>query len=335
MKKLLFLVLLAGAFSSHDLFLKLDNYILPPNSSVTLSLFNGSFATSENVITRDRMLDVSVVSGGNRVRIDTTQWREADHTTLLDLETGAAGTYLVGVSTRARNIDLTAEKFNDYLEHDGILDILAARKAAGTLNKDATERYAKHVKTLFQVGTETTDDHKTPLGYPIEFVPLDNPYASHAGHELRVQLLWHGEPLPGQLVYLGREEAKHDQEHGHDHAAGHDHQHGTVQLRTDDRGIVTIRPDAGGTWYLRTIYMTESETEGLTHESNWATLTFALPGSDHSHAHTHADETAHDHAAEAHDHTHDHEGGLPGYVWWFGSLLVIGALFFYFNRNRT
>ena len=347
-------------FSSHDLFLKLDRYHLPPDTAVTLRLFNGSFGTSENVIDRDRMLDVSVLGNGERTRIDTTQWREADHATLLDLVTGNPGTYVAGVSTRARNIDLAAEKFNSYLEHDGVLDMLERRRSEGTLDRDATERYAKHVKTLFQVGDRTTDDYRTPLGYPIEFVPLDNPYTTHAGHDLRVQLLWRGEPLAGQLVHLGSNTG-HDHDHAHDADGNHpdvahDHQHGTQPLRTNLDGIVTIRPNAAGTWYLRTIYMVESEEPGLTHESEWATLTFGVSGGDHDHGHAHHSGHDHDHGHAHHDdhdhghsgththadgtehahhgdHDHNHEGGLPGYVWWIGSLLVIGGLFFFFNRR--
>ena len=368
MKKLLLLV--GGLFllASHDLFLKLDTYFLPPNSPVTVQLFNGSFETSENVITRDRMLDVSLLGNGQRNRVDTTQWREKDNATLLDLTTGAPGTYVLGVSTRARNIELTAEKFNSYLEHDGVLDMLERRKTSGTLDQDATEQYAKHVKTIFQVGNRATNDPATPLGYPIEFILLDNPYGSHAGHDLRAQLLWQGEPLPNQLVFLGKGATDHGHDHAHDGDPNHSHQHGTTQLRTDANGMLTVNPSEAGIWYLRTIYMTESDAADLTHVSEWATLTFKVAAGDHDHAHAHADGehhhhdggethshsdgtihsyddgTAHTHAdgtththsdGTTHSHDHDHEGGLPSYVWWIGSLAVIGVLFFVFNRRTA
>ena len=75
-----------------------------------------------------------------------------------------------------------------------------------------------------------------------------------------------------------------------------------------------------GVWYLRTIHMEQVEEEGLTHESNWATLTFAI-GEGHSH----------EHVEEAHHHVED---GLPSYVYWIGSLLLVVLLFFWFNRKK-
>ena len=52
------------ALSGHTMFLKLDSYFLEPNSRATVQLINGEWELSENVITRDRMLDVSIVGPG-------------------------------------------------------------------------------------------------------------------------------------------------------------------------------------------------------------------------------------------------------------------------------
>ena len=143
------MVLVVGTLSAHDMFLKLSTYFLAPNSEATVALINGTFAQSENAITRDRMLDVSIVNGEGAVQHpDTSQWRDEDKRTLLDFTTGAAGTYVVGVSTAPRMIELSAEDFNGYLCHDGVLNVLAAREDDGTLNEPARERYSKHVKAL-------------------------------------------------------------------------------------------------------------------------------------------------------------------------------------------
>ncbi|MEM0933853.1 MAG: DUF4198 domain-containing protein, partial [Bacteroidota bacterium] len=74
-----------------------------------------------------------------------------------------------------------------------------------------------------------------------------------------------------------------------------------------------------GIWYLRTIHLVNSEEEGLTHESNWATLTF---------------EVTHDHGVDkTHSHSHEEEG-FPTYLFWIGSVMVLGGLFFWFNRKK-
>ncbi len=415
MKRSLLGALLILLLCSHDMYLKMDSYFLQAHTESVIHLFNGTFDKSDNEISRDRMLDVSLVGNGNRQAVDTTDWFEKNNTTFLRFTTGDEGTWVAGVSTRPRNIEMTAEDFNGYLEHDGVLDELARRKDTETLQDDAVERYSKHVKTIFQVGDRLSEDWKTVLDYPIEFVPQDNPYDLHPGHSLRVQLLRDGEPLPSQLVYVGYQpdvhshsdgehthadgtrhshenEGEHthedgdshthvsqDQEHthedgtththanddeGHSHAGnseshthesqdqehthedgtththanddkghshdkmdadegseeeGHTHE-GTLQLRTDGNGMVEVDISATGVWYLRTIHLVPSEELGLTHESNWATLTFAV-GEGHSHSH------------DGDTHTHE-DAGLPSYVYWIGSIVLVVILFFWFNRKK-
>jgi len=253
------------------MFLKLDTYFLQPNTETTVKLFNGTFERSENIITRDRMLDVSLVGNGERTKVDTALWTDVEKTSILTITTGGEGTWVAGVSTRARNIELEAKAFNDYLKHDGVLDILESREQHNTLEEDAVEKYSKHVKTIFQVGEQTTADWKTVLGYPIEFVPLQNPYETKEGSKMKLKLLRNGNPLAGQLVYAGNETM------GHSHGEGEDHAHHHVdQYRTDQNGIVTVDLNVADQWFVRTIAMEELEEEGLTHESNWATLTFEI-----------------------------------------------------------
>ena len=310
------------------MYLKLDQYFLEPNTDVVIKLFNGTFDRSDNVIDRSRMLDVSAVANGNRISVDTANWFEKETTTYLNFGTSKPGTYVAGVSTRARDFGMSAQDFNDYLEHDGVLDMLALRKENGTLSDTAIERYSKHVKTIFQVGDRLTDDYKTEFGYPIEFVLMENPYDIHSGHDLPVKLFFDQKPLANQLVYAGVETTTHKHTHdGHTHShddENTDHSHDElIQLRTDEQGMVNVPISSEGIWYLRTIHLVEKEEDGLTHESNWATVTFAI-GEGHSHEHDHA----HD------DHNHDHNDGMPDYFYIIISLLIITGLFFAFNQKK-
>jgi hypothetical protein len=318
-KKLLALLILGALWSSHDMYFKMSTYRLALNTPSRIQLFNGTFEKSENTIDRNRMVDVSLVGQGERIAVDTAQWSEQGGVTVLDFTTGAAGTWVAGLSTYARNIELSAADFNAYLEHDGVLDMLAWRKENGAMEEDAVEKYSKHVKTIFQVGAQLSEDWQAVLGYPIEFVPKSNPYDLHPGHDMQVQLLWKGAPLANQLVYVGSEGEVHD------HGDGAEHSHANLsEYRTDDQGLVAFPIAQAGIWYLRTIYMTLSKEEGLTHESNWATLTFEV-GEGHSHSHT---ATEHSHADEA-------PMGLPAYVYWLGSIVLVLGLFFWFNRKRV
>ncbi len=335
MKKPLFLIFAFLVFCSHDMFLKLDTYFLASNSQASLKLFNGTFEKSENVITRDRMIDVSLLNNSKVTKLDSTNWTEKDSATILHFNTGDEGTYVVGVSTKARNIELEAASFNSYLEHDGVLDMIKWREENNAKDEDAIEKYSKHVKTIFQVGETKTKDWATVLGYPIEFVPMSNPYELHSGHALDFKLLFKGKPLANQLVYssskapLGGHTHVHEEHessgHSHNDSGSHshedspedakeDHTHSKEnQWRTNSEGIVSINLNSEGIWYLRTIHMELSKEQGLTHESNWATITFEV----------------------GHGHEHGAIGslGLPSYIYWLASLAVVGITFLWFYRR--
>ena len=279
MRKVLFLsafllMVTVGSLFGHDLFLKLPSYFLKANASATVALFNGTFQKSDNVITRPRMQDVSIVNGEGVVRHpDTTRWYEEGTRTLLDIATRDAGTYVLGVSIVPRVIDLSAQDFNDYLRHDGVLDVLSARKAQGLLDQPATERYAKHVKAIVQVGDTRTNTYHHRLNYPVEIVPQQNPYAQTVGDTLRVRVFREGAPLSQQRVY-----ASHEEHHGN---SGHSHQDGgmhreAVQTRTDEHGIAHIPLTHAGRWYVRLIHMEAVTEPRLDYVSNWATLTFEI-----------------------------------------------------------
>jgi len=323
MKKFLYLSVLAIAlvlFSSHDMYLKLNNYFLDTFTKSTVELFNGTFDKSENVIDRDRMIDVSILQNGSRLHPSKDSWYEKDSITYLDFETKAAGTYVIGLSTHARTIEMDAEAFNDYLKHDGVLDLLEKRKADGTSNTGAIELYSKHVKTIVQVGEELSDDWMTALNYPIEFIPLENPYDIHVGHTLSVQLYANQEPLTNQLVYLGYKAPPTTHTHDgstHTHDSDQSHEHNDLQqFRTNENGVIELPIDKEGVWYLRTIHLLELEDSEYTHESNWATLTFAV-GEGHSH----------EHSEDGHDE-------IPTAYFIIASVLIIALLFFFF-RSRN
>lgn len=268
----------AGALNAHTMFLKLDRFFLEPNSTASVALINGDFDLSENVITRDRMLDVSVVGPGGVVHPPHSAWTDSAvfhwspdsvDTAVLTFNTGDPGTYVIGVSTAARVLTMTAEEFNEYLVHDGIVDAIEQRAAAGKTNHDATERYSKHVKALVQVGEARSADWSHELGYPAEFIPLQNPYELAVGDELRVRFLRAGQPVADQLVH-----ASHDGHHGHDEAGEHVE---AVTTRTNADGVATVPLSGAGRWYVRTIHLVETASEpDVDYESNWATLTFEI-----------------------------------------------------------
>ena len=176
------------------------------------------------------MIDASIVyPNGKRKRIYKNQWRDGWYETLLDLKVEKIGTHLVGVSTKAKIIELSAEDFNLYLAHDKVMDILAERKKNGETDKPARELYSKHIKTLVQVGDKRTGSFNTNLEYPIEIIPSQNPYNLKKGDEMGFQVLRDGKAVANQLVY-----ASYAGFHGHLEDGSHEE---AVTARTDNKGF--------------------------------------------------------------------------------------------------
>jgi uncharacterized GH25 family protein len=258
-----------GLLFAHDMFLKLGTFFLDPGSEATVTLLNGTFERSENVITRDRMIDVSIVGPDTEVsHPEASQWRDEDNAANLDFTTGVAGTYTIGVSTAPNMIELTADEFNDYLLHDGVLDILQLRKDRDDLDEPARERYAKHVKAIVQVGDERTAGYDARLGHPVELVPLQNPYDLRPSDTLQVLFLKDGAPMAGQIVYASYA--------GFEPRAYQRNQREAVETTTDLNGVARIRIDEPGIWYVRLIHMVPVDEPDVDYVSNWATLTFEI-----------------------------------------------------------
>jgi len=256
-------LLMVLSASAHDLFLKLDSYFLAPNMKATVQMLNGTFQSSEGIVRRERMRDISLIAPDAGISAaKSISWRDLEKTTTMEIQTGRPGTYVVGISTKPREIDLKAADFNDYLKHDGIPDILAKRTKDGELGKDIRERYSKHVRAIFQVGSARTEEYKTSLHYPVEIIPQSNPYSLKVGQTLPVLCTLDGKPLVDQFVIAGWESV--------------DRRLHSLDTRTDAKGIARFKLMAAGKWYVKMIYMAASNEPGINYESKWATLTFQI-----------------------------------------------------------
>ena len=257
-------ILLTVSTPAHDLFLKMDTYFLRPNSKATVRVLNGTFQKSEAAVARDRVQDLRLIGpGSSREALQKSLgWRDEGKITLLELTTGGPGTYLVGVSTKPREIALKAADFNSYLEHDGLPDILEDRKKTGQLGKDVRERYSKHVRTVFQVGELRTNDYEKPLNFPAEIIPQQNPYSLKSGDTLVVKCILNGRPLSDQVVIAGWESSDGKIEE--------------FTTRTNVGGVASFKLSGAGKWYVKMIHMHRVDQPDLDYESIWATLTFEI-----------------------------------------------------------
>jgi len=255
--------------SAHNLFIKLESFYLKPNTETLFYVYNGTFGESHSVLARNRMLDVSIVNPGEKViHPDTSNWYEKDNKTILPIKTGNEGTGVFGISTLPRINNYSPEVFEENMKHEGLLDVLEARKKSGEYSNPATKKYSKHVKAIFQIGNTLSNDYKTVLGYPIELIPMNNPYSLKIGDELSMKLLVNGKPKADVTVY-----ASFNDRFGY---AKDDSPIDAFQIKTNSEGIVKIKITEAGHWYFRTVYLIKNLDQGADYISNSAVVTFEV-----------------------------------------------------------
>ncbi len=270
--------LLAGTAwpaAAHQTFLIADLYVLKPGTDNFLILKNGTYFDSGYSITRKMSRDISLVMGGVRKTPPDDEVKDVDSnptykSTYIKVFAEKPGTGLAGLAAIPDYIALPAEMFAEYLEHEGMVDAFAEFKASNKLGT-IRERYTKHAKALFQVGAPLTDDFKQTLGYKAEIFLDRNPGALKAGDEMGLLVLFEGKPLKNQLLYVN-------------HASRGDQPKATIAqsslytLRTDESGRARFRVTVKDKWYVQMIHMQKlANDEDADYESNWSTLTFAIP----------------------------------------------------------
>lgn len=254
----------ATVLQAHDFFFRANSFLVAPGSTVSVRALNGTFSKSENSITRDRLSDLSIVGPAGHVHPDTASWSTTGDTSVLTVKLGPQGTYVVGASLKPREITLKAKDFNLYLSDDGIPDVLALRKKKGELEKDATERYSKHIKAILQAGNKRDRNFSAVLGYPAELVALDNPYTAKVRGSIRVRSMVDGKPVANQLIVSGGR-------------ALSGARFPERRVRSDASGVARIPLPRRGQWYVKFIHMAPFAGAGkIDYESKWATLTFEV-----------------------------------------------------------
>lgn len=112
------------------------------------------------------------------------------------------GTHMIVFDSYNQDIELEAEKFNGYIESEGLTAIIDNREAMGKTGEPGTELYSRRGKTLVQVGDTFSYSVMEPIGQTLEIVPKANPYALGEDEMLPVQVRFRGAPLEGALIDL-------------------------------------------------------------------------------------------------------------------------------------
>lgn len=178
------------------------------------------------------------------------------------LRVAAPGLLVVGYFSNPSPVELTPEKFNQYLKEEGLDAIAALRARRNETGAKAHELFTRCAKSLVLSGPAAATQGDRPLGFTLELVAERNPYTLRAGEDLPVRLTYQNRPLAGALVIAMNRLNPSEK----------------LSARTDSTGRVRLRLHPGGMWLVKAVHMLPAPA-GANAEwvSFWASLTFELP----------------------------------------------------------
>lgn len=252
---------LVGGAAGHDLYLMPERFVAEPGMVLSIAFENGDgFPEGEAPVAPDRLRDARLISRAGTEPF--TRMVAEQRRTRAEVRVPGAGIALLTARTLPRFLELPPEKFEAYLEHEHLTDILAWRREHGEEGKPGRELYSKYVKSLVRAG-RSDGFWSERAGLLIEFIPEADPYSLRPGDALPVRLLLGGAPAAGVAV----ESAWLDRGAGKTEFVG----------RTDAAGRIRVPLRAPGPHRLHAIIMRRCDDPAKADwESFWATLTFSV-----------------------------------------------------------
>jgi uncharacterized GH25 family protein len=205
----LLLTTVCATASAHDFWVQPTSAQPQVGTPVDLGLFVGDHFKNEgpdrayNGVRVDKFLVASVEG-----ELDLKDLAVENKRPFLRYTPKKAGGYLFGLQRTPLRIELEAERFNKYLEKEGVPTMLKLRESYGELEQLGRERYTRHMKTYVRAQAGAKPDHdkkkvwgKT-LGFTLEIVPMVDPTSRKAGQELPVKVRYRDGPLAGAQVSI-------------------------------------------------------------------------------------------------------------------------------------
>jgi uncharacterized GH25 family protein len=179
----------------------------------------------------------------------------------------APGAYVLLLETDDAYSRLPANRFNEYLQAEGLTAALEQRRRTHRLDQDGFERYSRRAKAIVYVGPpgdESQAQVTRPLGLKLEIVPEISPYPTPRPATLPLRVIYEQRPLPGALVKLTNLE--------HDDAP-------VEMRRTDGAGRAEFVMPDNGAWLFNVIWSRPLDDTGVAEfETVFSSLAFGFPG---------------------------------------------------------
>jgi hypothetical protein len=247
---------------AHDLYLLPDHFFVDMGMLLRVALHDGdSFPESEVSPVLSRVRDMRVLS--LTTKRDVTGLHVAGNSVEGKVRISSGDGVIATARTIPHAFELPAEDFEKYLKEEGLLDVIAWRKAHGQSNVPGRERYSKYAKALLANGRQN-QFHTHPVGFILEFVPEKSPYDLDKAANMPLRLLYRGAPAGN--IQVESSWATPDGE-----------ANSRIVGRTDAEGRIFVPLGKSGKWRIHAVKMDRcNDTKAADWESSWASLTFQV-----------------------------------------------------------
>lgn len=191
----------------------------------------------------------------------------------LQMRIESPGLQIIAYQSNIEGLTYTSpEKFQQFLDYEGLDWVLEAHKQRGLPSANFRENYTRFAKSLVQVGPYTVDDSNMDhaVGLPIELVAMNSPFEP-GRDRLNVQLLRSGRPLANIQIATFQRNA--------------DRSVSRRLTRSDANGIADILIGGSGFFLVSAVQMEAIDPEQPVEAVNgripvwqslWASLSFRL-----------------------------------------------------------
>jgi uncharacterized GH25 family protein len=262
MKKLTVLLLfLTVSFflPAHEFWLQPDKFIYKWNDLINIRFLVGENFEGENWKgNRSRVNSLVIYYSGAKDDLSSALSEEAGDS--LQFKILDEGTCMLAFHSNNSFIELEAEKFNAYLQEDGLKNAMEYRALNNETDSMGREYYQRCTKSIFQVGSKYNNTFRQETSLPLDIIPLQHPYQLKNGDSLQVKILFQKEPVSGQAIKIWHRI---------------NNQTVSAEMMTNENGHIILPVKTKGIWMVSTVKMIRLENdEKARWQSYWGSLTW-------------------------------------------------------------
>lgn len=239
---------LASTAMAHDFWLIPDMFGIARDASVHVNGRSGVRFPAGTPVQPARVAEARIIGGSSDVKI--TEMLVEGTSLRLHMKPTAPGQYLVVAGLMPRTTRAAPAGLIRYLKAEGGAAEAARLERDNSLAGFDTVVYtgASYAATILQLGTGGPRAFFKTAGFPLEFVPVNDPGHVHLGDTLHVKIVGSGKPVAGIAI---------DATPANDTiaSAGAPATNLAVTLMADANGVVHIPLTKAGPWMMRSAFV--------------------------------------------------------------------------------